>query len=404
VAAAISSLDTAKQSPSLLFESGLLCAYMSLAEAEGDWRERAIEYLNSAIERISLGGASQPSGLYGGLAGIGWTVEHVTHLLNDSDAGEAPSAEDGEDPLQELDQLILKRLEGGSWIGRYDLISGLVGVGVYWLERLPRPSAARGLELIVGHLEKLAEESRPGITWFTPPEVLVGWQREKCPRGYYNLGVAHGVPGIIQFLAQLAAAEIETSKVRRLLDQSVEWLLARERAPDMVSRYSSWFAPGEDGGDSRLGWCYGDLGIGATLLNAAHIAGEPEWAEPAKALLDRCMSFPRDKAGIDDAALCHGAAGVAHIYSRIYQSERDQRYRDTANRFFEVALGMRQPGTGVGGFLALAWKPGRDRYWDPDPSFLPGAIGIALALISSMKPVPPQWDRLLLLSTKGNLT
>jgi hypothetical protein len=398
IASGIRSLDPAKQPASLLSESALLYAYLHLAEPERGWQNLAAEYLNLAIDRISNAGEAQMVGLYGGLSGVGWIVHHVSELLGDSCGTETPEADDGEDPLEELDQLILKRLERGSWIGQYDLISGLVGVGVYCLERLPRPSAARGLDLLVDHLEKLAEESRPGITWFTPPECLPEWQRENCPSGYYNLGVAHGVPGVVQFLSQLVAADLERTRAGKLLDRSVEWLLARQRAPDMVSRYSSWFMPGQDGGDSRLGWCYGDLGIGATLYHAAHCVNRPEWATPAKVLLDRCKSWPRDKARLDDAALCHGAAGVAHIYSRIYQTEKDPRDRDAANEFYELALGMRKPGEGVGGFLALTWRPNRGYYWESDPSFLSGAIGVALALLSSIKPITPQWDRLLLLS------
>jgi hypothetical protein len=89
---------------------------------------------------------------------------------------------------------------------------------------------------------------------------------------------------------------------------------------------------------------------------------------------------------------------VAHIYSRIYQAEKDTRYKDAANKFYDLTLSMRKPGEGVGGFLAFAWWPDRGHYWDSDPSFLSGAIGVALALLSSIKPITPQWDRLLLLS------
>lgn len=36
--------------------------------------------------------------------------------------------------------------------------------------------------------------------------------------------------------------------------------------------------------------------------------------------------------------------------------------------------------------------------WQADPSFLTGAGGIALALVAATSDVPPDWNRLLLLS------
>jgi hypothetical protein len=110
------------------------------------------------------------------------------------------------------------------------------------------------------------------------------------------------------------------------------------------------------------------------------------------------MVRPRSEDGVYDVCLCHGAAGVAHTYARIYQQDKDPCYRDIALEFYARSLGMRQPGTGIGGFSTLAWAPDRHTYWESDPSFLSGAVGVALALISAISPIPPTWDRLLLLS------
>jgi hypothetical protein len=35
----------------------------------------------------------------------------------------------------------------------------------------------------------------------TDAAALPAWQRERAPASYYNLGVAHGIPGVIAFLA-----------------------------------------------------------------------------------------------------------------------------------------------------------------------------------------------------------
>ena len=48
-----------------------------------------------------------------------------------------------------------------------------------------------------------------GITWRTDPAWLPDETRQKFPRGYYNTGLAHGVPGVIALLGLACAAGVE---------------------------------------------------------------------------------------------------------------------------------------------------------------------------------------------------
>ena len=175
------------------------------------------------------------------------------------------------------------------WAGPYDLISGLVGLGIYFLERLPLESATAGLQLIAAHLTELSENSWGGTTWHTPPELISKEQREVCPAGYYNLGVAHGVPGVVGFLGQVIAAGVEIPGCRDLLKGTVQWILAQQRPPTAVSRYDSWFVAGRKPEDSRLGWCYGDLGLCAVLHHTASLVGREDWRDFARVVFDHSL-------------------------------------------------------------------------------------------------------------------
>jgi hypothetical protein len=102
-----------------------------------------------------------------------------------------------------------------------------------------------------------------------------------------------------------------------------------------------------------------------------------------------------------DPGLCHGAAGLAHIYNRIYCASGEPLFADAARRWFERTLEMRKPGLGVAGYQSWGPKAGAPRgemEWLDDGSFLTGAIGIALALLGGIAPLEPNWDRLLLTS------
>lgn len=398
------------------YEDALLYSYLAVAQNDFVWATQAAESLNQAIDEA----AQQPGylGLFGGLGGLGWTVEHVSRLLSqvsppagddpnidvegDDEGGELAAIE--EDLNGEIDVAILRNLRDFTSSNPYDLISGLVGFGVYFLERLPKETAIQGIQSVFGHLETLAERTDHGITWHSGPELLPDWQREQCPNGYYNLGVAHGIPGIIHFLSEVSGTTIvDQQRTYRLLEGAVNWLISQRRPLGSRSTFSSWIVPGEEPSDSRLAWCYGDIGILSVLLQVACRAGRDDWQKVADDLLDHCLARPPEEAGVGDAPLCHGAAGVAHIFNRIYQSKNDPRCLDAALLWLDRALAMRQPGAGVGGFSSLTRPdPSGPISWEASPAFLDGSIGVALTLLAAMTPIEPAWDRMLLLSGRAS--
>lgn len=382
------------------YEEPLLYAYLGLARDDQAWLVRAMEHLNTAIaEAPAL--ASNP-GLYGGICGLGWTIAHLLPVLQSSLdlQEEAESAEAEADLNEDVDAVIMQSLGRASWNDSYDLISGLVGVGAYFLERLPAGTSLQGLKLIVDHLEATARVVDRGIAWHSDPASLPDWQREHCPEGYYNLGVAHGIPGILYLLAEVAAAGVD-DRATHLLEGGVEWLLSQKRPAGSASWFSAWVAPGKDY-DSRPAWCYGDLGILGVLLQITRRNPKSHWRNFTHELLEHCLASSIEQPEIVDAPLCHGATGVAHILNRVYQTEGDIRCRDAAVVWFDKALAMRLPTAGVGGFSAYT-RPDRTGpgLWEASPAFLDGAMGIALALLSAVTPTEPQWDRLLLLSSRA---
>ncbi|MDP9121776.1 MAG: Lanthionine biosynthesis cyclase LanC, partial [Acidobacteriota bacterium] len=111
-----------------------------------------------------------------------------------------------------------------------------------------------------------------------------------------------------------------------------------------------------------------------------------------------------ETAGVRDAGLCHGAAGLAHLFNRMYQTSGVEELGTAARRWFDKTLDYRRPGEGVGGFLAFdpsgsvpGAVPGAAQ-WRSDPNFLEGSAGVGLALLGAVSTVEPAWDRLLLAS------
>lgn len=352
----------------------------------GLYAERADQLLERAFESVAT--TPMHPALYGGFTGVAWTAEHLSRVLN---------ADGDEDMNEDVDKSLLTAL-AAPWTGDYDLISGLTGFGVYALERVDRPSARRCLEAIVDRLHETAVAIGDNVTWFTPPELLPPRNLEKNPNGYYNLGIAHGVPGVIGVLAGAVRLGIRLEKARPLLEGAVRWVLSHRLSDRPGARYPASVMPGLEPSPSRLAWCYGDPGVAAALLYAAHVTGVPEWEHAALDIARHAATTAPEDAGVHDAGLCHGALGLAHLYNRIYQAGGGEPFADAARLWYRQGLDMRQPERGIAGFEAWEFGPDMKLGWVADPRFLTGAVGVGLALLAGISSVEPEWDRLLMIA------
>jgi hypothetical protein len=380
----------------------LFFAYLHLVRPDEGFDDTAMALLERAIEgtaELAVG-----AGLYGGFAGVAWSLEHLSGRLFDAE---------GEDPGEEIATVLQGFLGSSPWHGDYDLIGGLVGFGAYALERLPRPGGRECLEQVVARLRETSEARPEGISWHTTSERTGPFQKDTYPEGYYNLGVAHGVPGVIGLLGEAVAAGLPgpaEDEARRLLRAAFDWVLAQRLPAGGGGIFPYNVASGIAPVASRLAWCYGDMGVAATLLSAARNTADSAWEDEALAVARHAAARPYEGSGVLDAGLCHGAAGVAHIFNRLHQATAEDPLSplaplaEAARTWFGHTLALRRPGVGIGGFQA--WLPLSpdgiaELGWLDDPGFLTGSAGIGLALLAATTDIAPDWDRILLTAIPG---
>jgi lantibiotic modifying enzyme len=393
-------------------------ALQSIAEIEGWLRERqgsdeptlagglaGLSFLFAELERVQPRNGHQAHAeqlileaaaaiekqpllpwFYSGFSGIAWSIERLSAMG-------VSSIED----LEVIDEALLGLVSRKPWNADYDLIVGLVGLGVYMLERLPRPEAARCLEEIVARLEERSTRDERGVSWWTPPQHLPPHQRANCPDGYFNLGAAHGIPSVVALLALIARAGVAERRARELAMGGARWLLANVLPEAPGARFSWFIAPGIPIKSARAAWCYGDPGVVLCLLVAARALGDQELERAALEIAREAAQRPAEHAGVIDAGICHGAAGLGHIYNRLYQATREPLFKEAATSWFARTLEMRRPGEGVAGYLVWNQLPGQaEPGWVADGSLLMGAAGIALTLLAACHPVTPSWDGMLM--------
>jgi len=367
-------------SPSELADIALLFCYLAKQRPSERWRDMGVRCLNKASEgQLDC----LPISLYGGLAGIGWTIQNFIATRDVERDG--PSLDLECDPLSELDNAISARIAAYSLEDHFDLVNGLVGVGIYLLERPQSPTVIGSLTIIVEQLVRRSECIGDTVTWPTPRHLLVPVERHRAPEGYYNLGVAHGVPGVARFLSDAIASNICRSSCYPLLRGAVQWIRKQQRPQPVVSTYPYWLGPDSEVQSPRLAWCYGDLGIASTLYAAARRLNDPELSAFAISLSKHCLK--RQIEPSTEAGLCHGAAGIAHLFNHLWQATSITSYRDVAIDFYQKTLSI----------LALRGP----ELISTRNSFLDGGIGVALALISATDPIHPWWDQRLMLSHCG---
>jgi hypothetical protein len=372
--------------------AGLAVGHAVAAYAGQDWaeRERADQCLDGAVDLL----ASQPLSLslYSGFTGIAWAADVVDRLL-DGDAADRPGANRNDD----IDEALARAIWRYPKDGPYDLIDGLAGLGTYALARWPRPAAAECLAGVLAQLASRARRDADGVYWWTSPAQLLGPRRELCPAGAVDLGVAHGMAGVLPLLGRACALGAGEATARPLLDGAVQWMLAHLIETPAGQTSPPFIAAGAEPVPARSAWCYGDPGVAMALLLAARDVSEPGWELAGIELAIRAAARPPEQCGVTDASLCHGTAGLAHLYGRMYQLAGEAVLADAAVSWAERTVALCGPAVdAMAAGQPAATTP--DRPWNGQ-GLLEGAAGIALALLAASLPAEPVWDQMLLVST-----
>ena len=235
--------------------------------ADQEAAEAALAHLEVAVDAVVA--STLGSSLYSGFVGVAWAVELVDRLLGSG----------GEDASGDIDEALARLLRRYPEDAPYDLTSGLTGLGVYALACWPRLGAVQSARGVVEQLDRRARQDGDGIFWMSP-------QRADLPRRV-DLGVAHGIAGVIAFLARAHWLGLARQVVRPLLDGAVSWLLAHlvdtPAGPTVPYLVVEGVAPTP----ARSAWCHGDPGVAIALLLAARDVAEPAWAAVATDLAVR---------------------------------------------------------------------------------------------------------------------
>lgn len=322
-----------------------------------------------------------------GIAGLGWILQHL--LKNDFLKG-------SEDALNEIDEYLEVVSIYQAEDGNYDFLHGSIGCGIYFLERADKVSYDILGKLIDG-LAKTAIKKEEGTFW--PDRFTDGTQNTQGLVA--NFGLAHGLPSVVFFISKVYDRGIRQTQCKDLLEQCIKFMLNYATA----LKTSNYFLPplllygtklNEVDYKGRLAWCYGDLGVAIALYQSSVSLDRDDWKQIA---IDVAISTTRrvhyEDTMIIDGGICHGMAGVAHIYKRFYYYTGNVLFLKSANYWYSQLLKFLE-NRGIDNFSE--WYPPQNQ-WVTSFGFLTGLAGVGISLISAVSDdIEPKWDRCLLLS------
>jgi lantibiotic modifying enzyme len=308
-----------------------------------------------------------------GLAGIAWTLQHL--IDNDFVELEIDEFLDQLNPF--FDRAMIHQFQEGNY---YDYLHGALGSGMFWLSRLREKGYQSYLNSCIHHLDR---------AW---PQVSDPASSKKG----VNLGTAHGIPSIIGFLTKALESGNSDSKTLGLIDKSVNYLLTQTIDPEQYGSYFPYkMCIDKEPAGSRLAWCYGDLGIGAVLWRASRSTNNNIWEKKALQILTHSTTRKKLQENlIMDACFCHGTAGNAHIYNRMYRYTGKNIFKESAHYWLGHTLNMAVYADGAAGFKVFLDNDVMQNSY----GLLDGIAGIGMVLMAAISDIKPAWDSCFFLS------
>lgn len=376
--------DTSNKGTGILAgQTGISMFYYFLAKVKDDenYLEKSLSIVQQAVDEINEGN-HLPS-FCSGISGLGWYLEFLRH--------EGVIQREDIVFLDQLDEYLYRVMINHIDQGYFDYLHGSIGIALYFLKRIHSPQIKNYLDTFIDRLYAKGNIFSDGsMAWKTI------WGPDK-DNDVYNLSLSHGLASITAFLAKAYEADIKTAKVKEMLSRSLDFFFKHKNDEKKCGSYfPSVISPEDRILKSRLAWCYGDLGIASVFYNISKSMADKDLEKFSIDVFNFNASRkdPADT-NINDAGICHGAFGIAHLYNRFFFNTKNPDFRITSEYWMKEGLKMACHKDGYAGYKTFHTED--QGGWVANASLLEGISGIGLSILSSASMVEPSWDECLLL-------
>ncbi len=268
----------------------------------------------------------------------------------------------------------------------YDFMHGALGVELYFLKKGNIEIIKDVIDFLYNNAEK--DYDRKVFKW---KSVL----SSKTNEVGYNIALSHGMAGIVLFLCRVIRTGYVDSKVLEMLNGSLNYLMSQEINDSLYGCLfpSQSIENSQPITGSRLAWCYGDIGIGYSIWYSGKTINDKNLEKKGLSILlnsSKRRSF--SETHVFDAGICHGSAGLAMVFRRMYLETNNNDFMLTTKYWVEHSLSQAKYGNGLAGYKTFFIDN-----WIDDYSLITGISGIGLMYMSFLKNDKQQWDEIFLL-------
>lgn len=274
--------------------------------------EESDRIIDSCNENYSLG--------YG-VAGIAWTI----NLINTSKVFDNTDIW-----FEEIDMLLETEYIKQIKLNNLDYFEGASGILFYFLNRENFPTKKLDRYIILFCKCILTHNKKED--WFE----LKFDPKEKRIDNTINLGVPHGITGIVLLL--LMAKEKRGTDCDLIICNLLNLILSFETKSPSHKLFNFPLVYRENRPDlfSSIGWCYGDLMIGYSLLKSGILLKNKTYYNRGIDIL--LESIYRDNHYNEKLILCHGFPSLSHIYEEIYRITKNELFKNKSIFYKNISM------------------------------------------------------------------
>lgn len=319
----------------------------------------------------------------GGKAGINWFFSYLNakHILDDDSYEILCEDNPG---LYEQAILLLEQ-------GNYDFLHGAIGIiyhSLYTRANEAKEFHQHAFQLLC----KLAY--KPDGQFFIPNYNL---EKNTPIPDQVNFGLAHGLPSVLKLCLEFFKQDICKTDARKMAYDIIALLKLHKNKNEDKSLFPSTVSISNHKPNySRVAWCYGDLTIGFVLYQAGLVFEDPELTDYAVVILIHTSKRrSEEETVIRDAGICHGSAGAAHIYHKMWHFTQNNVFKETCDFWIQKTIDFSSHEDALAGYKAYA--PTAEQKYIDSHGLLDGVSGIGLVLLSYLTG-DFSWDYCLMLN------
>jgi lantibiotic modifying enzyme len=384
---------------------GLALMYHELDRVwpEDGWDLIAHKYLAEPLRELSVH-EDQTPGLLSGICGLSFV------LLQLSDGGTHYQDINGQ--LKTVLSLVVSNYTGRLVLdeyphpANYDLVSGAVGICAALLMQENALDAPETRELfdLLYHLVWLGRQDMMQYmgqfdSWYHSPHLRtrqMRWQAKDS--AFIGYGMRCGLASLVALLSLVMLNGLDTviqdipetlvylcGQIREGMHRDEQGVYWPQDAPPDVYHSSGICAP--------FAWCNGTTGIARALWLAGLALHDDALCTLALECLSEAGKRFRKEPLLIGPSLCHGLAGMIQTYAHF---AHETGLSTLSNDIYTMTTRLLELFEADRPFGYRAFGPEYIRF--DSPWLFEGAAGVALALLTTVSPKAPSWDRVMLLA------